>query len=212
MYSWVASLIVSIVYSENSESPQAYLDNLIAWGDSLFQQYTIETINEAAQLYVLAANILGPKPTGAEEGIGQIPHLGDLRGKLDEFGNAMADLEVDIPFDLAPLPTGGTNPAGSQILPSIGQTLYFCVPRNDKLLGYWDTAADRLFKNHDGLNLRESSSSRRSTTRRSTRPSSPRAAAAGLNVSAIVTGLNQPLPLVRFAFPRIQGDCRSARK
>src|SRR5262249_13374083 len=25
----------------------AYLDNLIAWGDSLFQQYTIETVNEA---------------------------------------------------------------------------------------------------------------------------------------------------------------------
>jgi hypothetical protein len=24
----------------------AYLDNLIAWGDSFFQQYTIETINE----------------------------------------------------------------------------------------------------------------------------------------------------------------------
>src|SRR5580692_9852620 len=40
----------------------AYLDNLIAWGDSLFQQYTIETINEATQLYVMAANILGPKP------------------------------------------------------------------------------------------------------------------------------------------------------
>ena len=40
----------------------AYLDNLIAWGDSLFQQYTIETINEATQIYVLAANILGSKP------------------------------------------------------------------------------------------------------------------------------------------------------
>lgn len=40
----------------------AYLDNLIAWGDSLFQQYTIETINEATQIYIMAANILGPKP------------------------------------------------------------------------------------------------------------------------------------------------------
>jgi hypothetical protein len=40
----------------------AYLDNLIAWGDSLFQQYTIETINEATQLYIMAANILGLKP------------------------------------------------------------------------------------------------------------------------------------------------------
>ena len=36
-----------------------YLDNLIAWGDQLFRQDTIETINEATQLYVLAANLLG---------------------------------------------------------------------------------------------------------------------------------------------------------
>ena len=40
----------------------AYLDNLIAWGDSLFRQDTGESINEATQLYVLAANILGPRP------------------------------------------------------------------------------------------------------------------------------------------------------
>ena len=39
-----------------------YLDNLIAWGDSLFRQDTIESINEATQLYVLAANLLGPQP------------------------------------------------------------------------------------------------------------------------------------------------------
>src|SRR5262249_26903336 len=39
-----------------------YLDNLIAWGDSLFRQDTIESINEATQIYVLAANLLGARP------------------------------------------------------------------------------------------------------------------------------------------------------
>src|SRR5258708_23002935 len=39
-----------------------YLDNLISWGDHLFQQDTVESINEATQLYVLAANILGERP------------------------------------------------------------------------------------------------------------------------------------------------------
>ena len=39
-----------------------YLDNLLAWGDSLFRQDTIESMNEATQIYVLAANLLGPKP------------------------------------------------------------------------------------------------------------------------------------------------------
>ena len=42
-----------------------YLDNLIAWGDSLFGRDTIETVNEATQLYILAANILGPRPQSA---------------------------------------------------------------------------------------------------------------------------------------------------
>ena len=39
-----------------------YLDNLIAWGDNLFLQDTIETLNEATLCYVLAANLLGPRP------------------------------------------------------------------------------------------------------------------------------------------------------
>ena len=177
----------------------AYLDNLIAWGDSLFQQYTIETINEATQLYVLAANILGPKPQAVPKK-GSVKPLtyNDLRGKLDAFGNTLEEMEVDIPFDIAPLPPPGSNPAGAQILTGIGQTLYFCIPRNDKLLGYWDTVADRLFKIHNSLNLQ-------GVFQRLPLFDPPidpallvRAAAAGLDVSAIVNGLNQPLPLVRF--------------
>src|SRR5690606_32757936 len=39
-----------------------YLDNLIAWADNLFRQDTMESINEATQLYILAANILGDRP------------------------------------------------------------------------------------------------------------------------------------------------------
>jgi hypothetical protein len=177
----------------------AYLDNLIAWGDSLFQQYTIETINEATQIYIMAANILGPKPQ-AVPNKGSVKSLtyGDLRGKLDAFGNALVDMEVDIPFDMIAPAGSGTSINGAQILPSIGQTLYFCIPRNDQFLQYWDTVADRLFKIHNSLNLR-------GVFQRLPLYDPPidpallvRAAAAGLDVSAIVSGLNQPLPLVRF--------------
>lgn len=177
----------------------AYLDNLIAWGDSLFQQYTIETINEATQLYVLAANILGSKPQ-------EVPHKGDvkpatyndLRGHLDPFSNALRDLEVDIPFDIAPLPDNGASSPGTRIVAGIGQTLYFCVPRNDKLLQYWDTVAQRLFNIHNSLNLQGVFQALPLFDP----PIDPallvRAAASGLDVSAIVAGVNQPLPLVRF--------------
>jgi len=178
----------------------AYLDNLIAWGDSLFQQYTIETINEATQLYVMAANILGDRPQAVpQKGTVKALTYNDLRASnLDAFGNAMVDMEVDIPFDITSPSGSGTALNGAQILPSIGKTLYFCIPRNDKLLGYWDTVADRLFKIHNSLNLQGVFQKLPLFDP----PIDPallvRAAAAGLDVSSIVSGLNQPLPLVRF--------------
>jgi hypothetical protein len=39
-----------------------YIDNLLDWGDSLYTQYTAEAINEAMLLYVLASDMLGPRP------------------------------------------------------------------------------------------------------------------------------------------------------
>ena len=177
----------------------AYLDNLIAWGDSLFQLYTIETINEATQLYVLAANILGPKPQAVPVKASAKPvTYSQLRGKLNAFGDTLADLEADMPFDSAPLPTHSAKRRGDQILPSIGQSLYFCVPQNDRLLGYWDTVANRLFNIHNSLNLQGVFQQLPLYDP----PIDPallvRAAADGLDVSAIASGLNQPLPLVRF--------------
>src|SRR5262249_12997836 len=85
-------------------------------------------------------------------------------------------------------------------LRSLGKALYFCVPRNDTLLEYWDTVADRLFKIRNSLNIQ-------GVFRQLALFEPPidpamlaRAAAAGLDVGAIVNGLNQPLPLVRFSF------------
>jgi hypothetical protein len=179
----------------------AYLDNLIAWGDSLFAQYTIETINEATQIYILAANILGDKPQPVPvKGSVKPLTFNQLRASgLDAFGNTMVDMEVDMPFDLVAPSGSGTAANGSQILPSLGQTLYFCVPRNDQLLAYWDTVADRLFKIHNSLNLQGVFQQLPLYDP----PIDPallvRAAASGLNVSSIVAGLNQPLPLVRFS-------------
>ncbi len=39
-----------------------YIDNLLDWGDHLFAQDTMELINEATLLYVLASDILGERP------------------------------------------------------------------------------------------------------------------------------------------------------
>lgn len=117
-----------------------YLDNLIAWGDNLFRQDSMESINEATELYILAAEILGPRPKKIP------PHakpplesFNELETEFDKFSNALIAVENFVPrlpgyylavfADPAPLPT-----------------LYFCIPQNDKMLGYWDMVADRLIK------------------------------------------------------------------
>ncbi|WP_127493668.1 Tc toxin subunit A-related protein [Paenibacillus glycanilyticus] len=177
----------------------AYLDNLIAWGDDLFRQDTGEAINEATQIYVLAALILGDRPQA-------VPKKGSLapltyasaRGKWDEFGNTLEKMESEIPFDLAPLPMTGGAIDQFATLSTIGTSLHFCVPRNDKMMSYWDTVADRLFKIRNSLNLQ-------GIFRQLPLFEPPidpallaRAAAAGLDIGAVIAGINQPLPLVRY--------------
>jgi hypothetical protein len=175
-----------------------YLDNLIAWGDHLFRQDTLESINEATQLYVLAANILGQRPE-------EVPNRGRTRPRtfaqlkaqgLDPMGNVLVELEGAFPFNLG-VPTGAGGADAATPLFGIGRTLYFCVPRNDRLLGYWDTVADRLSKIRHGLNIA-------GVVRPLALFDPPldpgmlvKAAAAGIDVGAVVAGLHQPVSPVR---------------
>jgi hypothetical protein len=177
----------------------AYLDNLIAWGDSLFRQDTGESINEAMIVYVLAANILGPRPQAVpKKGSVRPQTYANLRGDLDKFGNVMREMEADIAFDLTPNPGNTSDNERLATIRGLSKALYFCVPRNDMLMGYWDTVADRLFKIRNSLNIQ-------GIFRQLPLFEPPidpallaRAAAAGLDVGAVVSGANQPLPLVRF--------------
>ncbi|MCA1662813.1 MAG: hypothetical protein LC659_00800, partial [Myxococcales bacterium] len=121
-----------------------YLDNLIAWGDSLFSQNTMESVNQATQLYILADKLLGPRPRVVPPLV--VPPTetyNQLKKKsIDVFGNAMLELEDLIP-DLSLLPHGGAELPPPPLTLS---SLYLCIPPNPKLAQYWDTVADRLFK------------------------------------------------------------------
>jgi len=179
----------------------AYLDNLIAWGDSLFRQDTRESINEAMQLYVLAANILGPRPQIVpRRGSVKKQTYSSLKNSLDEFGNAAVALEAEIAFDLFPPPEAADLKPEHIMLESVGRSLYFCVPRNEKFIGYWDTVGDRLFKIRNSLNLQ-------GVFRQLPLfppPIDPamlaRAIAAGVEVGAIIDGTAAALAPVRFQF------------
>lgn len=139
-----------------------FLDNLIAWGDSLFSQYTMEEVAQAEQLYVFADLILGPLPDQVRLPDADQPSNPDsttyaaIESKLDEFSNALVDIE-----NVIAAPTTSLTPsnalAGAPGLPHIvtgaGETLFFCIPPNDHLLAYWSTVADRLYKIRHCLNL-----------------------------------------------------------
>jgi hypothetical protein len=177
-----------------------YLDNLIAWGDSLFLQDTIETINEATLCYVLAANILGPQPqaipqqtSGTAKNFAQLKQAG-----LDPMGNTLVNLESQFPFNQMQTPGGsGSGDDQSGALFGIARTLFFCIPQNQQLMAYWDVVADRLFKIRNSENIQGVFQQLPLFDP----PLDPgmlvKAAAAGLDIGSIVSGLNQPIGPVR---------------
>ena len=171
-----------------------YLDNLIAWGDSLFRRDTIEAINEATQLYVLAADLLGTRPeslptTAVEDN----QTYNTLAAQLDEFSNALVEIEDQIPATLISSSSTSTVP-----LPTLA--FYFCIPNNEQLLGYWDTVADRLFKIRNCMNIE-------GVVRQLPLFEPPidpallvAATAAGVDLSSVLNDLYAALPPYRFQF------------
>lgn len=172
-----------------------YLDNLVAWGDQLFRRDTIESINEATQLYILAAEILGPRPPVIAPRANPVTHtFNTLSPQFAALTNELTDIEAVL---ASPRVDAVLASPDSPPLP-VPQLLYFCVPPNDKLLKYWDTVADRLFKIRNSLNL----AGIRRTLPLFEPPIDPmllvKAAAAGVDLSTAIADLAAPAPLYRF--------------
>lgn len=172
-----------------------YLDNLIAWGDQLFRRDTIESINEATQLYILAAEILGPRPPVISPRATPVTHtFNTLAPQFAALSNELTDIESVL---ASPRVDAVLASPDSPPLP-VPQLLYFCVPPNDKLLKYWDTVSERLFKIRNSLNL----AGIRRTPPLFEPPIDPmllvKAAAAGVDLSTAIADLAAPAPLYRF--------------
>jgi len=172
-----------------------YVDNLLDWGDALFRRESLESMHEALSVYLLAADLLGPRPV-------TITHQDDPVGKtfetlrtlgLDAFGNAAVSIETIVPSD----PPKGWK-ASSDGPPPPDARLYFCVPNNDQLVGTWDRVADRLFKLRNCMSID-------GVVRQLPLFSPPidpailvRAVAAGVSLDKVLDSLGAPAPLFRF--------------
>ncbi len=171
----------------------SYLDNLIAWGDALFSTASREALNEATLLYVMASELLGPRPQLVPPPKRASVSWNELEPELDAFANAAAVIENYVP----PGAGGGSGSGDEPPLPP-GQTFFFKIPPNQKLLSYWDTIDDRLFKlrhcrglGGEGLQLPLFDA-----------PIDPallvRARAGGLDLGAVLLDLSSPMPSYRF--------------
>lgn len=174
-----------------------YIRTLVAWGDQIFRRDTIESLNEATQLYILAASILGPRPKSIPKKVANpIKTFYQLEQEgIDDFGNVLKEVENLLPT----VPASATLGEDAPELPRL-DVLYFCIPNNEKLLALWDTVADRLFKIRHCMNIE-------GVVRQLPLFEPPldpallvKAAAAGLDIGAVFSDMNAPLPLYRFTF------------
>jgi hypothetical protein len=170
----------------------SYLDNLIAWADKLYSTDSREALNEATLLYIISAEILGPQPVAITPPRHADDSYIDLEPKLDAFANAMVDIENVMGGG------GGGGGGGNGGGMPAAQTFYFKIPPNDKLLGYWKTVADRLFKLRHCQNIA-------GVTRQLALFDAPidpglliKAQAAGVDIGSILSDVTAPLPNYRF--------------
>ncbi len=192
-----------------------YVDNLVAWGDQLFRRDTIEEINQATLLYVLAGEILGPRPRSvppAEEPA--VKTYSEFVGDLDAFSNALVAAEQLVPYSNKVAPQKQLpNRLGPNHLPGQSKSpkppappslaavtgLYFCPPRNEELLARWDAVADRLFKIRHCMNIEGVARDLPLFEP----PIDPallvRATAAGIDIGSVLDDLYSGLPHYRFA-------------
>ncbi len=171
-----------------------YLDNLIAWGDQLFRRDSIESINEASLLYLLAYEILGERPKKVPNVEHEDLTFNEIGDKLDDIGNARVDVLIEdtlLPMSVEPSRTG-TEP-----MPRI-ETFYFCIPNNDRILKYWDTIEERMFKIRHCQNI-EGVERQLALFEPPIDPALlVKAAAAGLDLSSVLNDIATGTPHYRF--------------
>jgi hypothetical protein len=150
-----------------------YLDMRLAWADSLFRRDQREDITQALAFYMEVKRMLGDKPvqmpppfkmpsrTYRELELDLNPNDDDA-DNIDAFGNALVRLENFLPppdclpcrsMDPLPVTAGMTCTIvckpGSKPL----NVPYFCIPRNEKWLEYWNLVEDRLEKIRSSQNI-----------------------------------------------------------
>lgn len=196
----------------------AYLDNLLDWGDMLFQQYTRESINEARMLYILAYDLLGDKP----ENLGRKSLSEDQRYAQLQTDTGIQRSEQRIDQQMSQ--PDGIQPGGQETIRLTLKNLtdgdqdydflvyptetphasvpnpYFFVPENTVLMDYWGRVEDRLYKIRHCLNIMGISQPLPLFEPPIDPMALVRAVGTGASLRSAIASLNVPVPHYRFEF------------
>ena len=188
-----------------------YLDNLTAWADQLFQRFSIESLNEATQLYMIGEGILGRKPE-------EVP--GKKKVELtfaNIYGLHPLQMVEDYVSAWDPDPHDGEqglNLTNEQSESSnLNSIFYFCFPHNRQLIKYWETVSDRLFKIRNCMNM-EGEVQKLALYEPPIDPALlVRAKAMGMDLNSILNTSNGALPNYRFQYmlPKALEFCQEVK-
>ncbi|QKF51873.1 neuraminidase-like domain-containing protein [Pseudomonas graminis] len=124
-----------------------YVDNLIAWGDSLYRQVTRDTLNEAQLHYVRALSLLGPLSKGRSISQWAPQTLAQAARHEDD---ALAAFEVSPAASLEHVTSASL---GAESWLRLIDAPWFRLPVNTRLLDVWDQLDARLSNLRNNLTL-----------------------------------------------------------
>lgn len=119
----------------------SYLDLLIARGDAAYRQLERDTLNEAKMWYVQALDILGDEPYPSQSTGWTSPLLSDAATGTTKKSVQQALLDVR------------QQVASGELRTANSLTDLFLPQQNEKLAGYWQTLAQRLYNLRHNLSI-----------------------------------------------------------
>ena len=163
----------------------------------------MESVSEAAQLYVHAAQLLGPAPVSPpDQGWDSARCTIEEDDQQDEIERCTLkayDQRVEAVHPLVAASSVDIPASGEQQNDFFSKMGDFCIPTNSRLQAYWDQVADRLFKIRHCMNIEG--------VERALALYQPpidpallvRAAAAGMDIDTVISAASAPRSHYRFS-------------
>lgn len=136
-----------------------YIEALVAAGDNLFRQDSLELVPLAVQKYIEALHVFGPQ-LQTVTGLNQkktFKSYNQLAKRIDDFSNASVLMQLTPPYHV-PMKDRAARPAAGTGIDDLDadagpQTTYFGVQANKDFVQLRASVEDRLFKIRNSLDI-----------------------------------------------------------